>query len=178
MTRRELIETCRHADHLLRQHEPVVLRARVTDWLQSKGQKYATGVDGHDIDYPLSAWRGIEPWPGELASRDLPGTATVTRGEVVDIARICAESGRWSELLVAVYVWGYGPVGYGSARLTRILEADGVNQALDDAITKLRGRPSTRTSAIDAYESLALAITSSISVRPSSPNFSTLSARL
>lgn len=155
MTRNEFIETCRHADALLGQREPVILRERVTDWLENR-HEYASGVEGHDIRYAPSAWTMIEPWPAELGSRDGAGMATVTRGEVFEIASGCAEVGRWDKPLVASSVWGYGRAGYGQTRLAKILESAQLNEALTDAIAELRRDSNGTESATRAYQSLLI----------------------
>lgn len=137
MTRRELISTRQSADDLLLRHEPVVLRERVTEWLNTGGRKYSKGVDSHGSRYTPSSWQAIKPWSDSLSSRDTHGFATVTRGQVVDVARRCAEVGSWEELLVAAYVWGYGPRGYGPRRLERVLRNAAVGRSLIKAVSEL-----------------------------------------
>lgn len=63
--------------------------------------------------------------------------STVSRGQVTEVARRCATSGDWRDLLVASYVWGYGVVGYGPSRLERVLNNAGDGQALTRAVTEL-----------------------------------------
>lgn len=129
----------------------------MTDWLGGKGQRFGGKVESHGVNYTPSRWKDISPWPQEFVPVNEAGSSVVTRGEVVKTARRCSETGTWEELLVASFVWGVGPVGYGPSRLSKLLTSSSIGRALDEAIAELRAdEAGDERPAVSAYRSLLL----------------------
>ena len=76
-------------------------------------------VSGHTIKFDPQRWTAL----GDLLP-DTAATGLISRADVGAVAVACSRSGRWLPLLVASYVWGQGLIGYGPARLERILGTD------------------------------------------------------
>lgn len=122
-------------------------------WLAGTGAQYVTGAGGHVVEYVPAHWSGVEPWPAEFPDRSGTGTARISRDQVVASTRGAAERSRWSEALVASYVWGQGRTGYGPHRLKEILAEPTVDDALAMAGAALR-----REGAVAAYRGLRGAV--------------------
>ncbi|MEX0172028.1 hypothetical protein [Streptomyces sp. LMG1-1-1.1] len=119
------------------------------DWLAGSGARYAIGAGAHAVEYVPAHWSGVEPWPGQLFERSHAEVARVTRDQVAAVAREAVEGCRWSEALVASYVWGQGRTGYGPHRLMGILAEPGVADALAECGSVLR-----KEGAVAAYRVL------------------------
>ncbi|MFE7268908.1 hypothetical protein ACFU9B_44670 [Streptomyces sp. NPDC057592] len=101
------------------------------------------------MEYVSAHWSGIEPWPDQLFERSHAKAATITRAQVVAIARQAVQGCRWSEALVASYVWGQGRTGYGPHRIKKILAEPDIADALAKSCSALR-----KDGAVAAYRVL------------------------
>ncbi|MGT2526915.1 8-oxoguanine DNA glycosylase OGG fold protein [Streptomyces nojiriensis] len=122
-------------------------------WLAGRGAGYATGVGTHAVTYVPARWSEIEPWPGRLVDRSLTEAVTISRDQVVAVAREAVEGGQWSLALTASYVWGQGRTGYGPHRLKSVLAEPNVADALSRA-----GRALPNEGAVAAYGMLCKAV--------------------
>ncbi|MGW5848799.1 8-oxoguanine DNA glycosylase OGG fold protein [Streptomyces sp. NPDC055254] len=122
---------------LMKRLLPATAVRAMGSWLVGSAQ-YATGAGAHAVKYVPQRWSGIEPWPDQFSERSQAEAATVTRAQVVAVVREAVLDGRWSEALVASYVWGQGGKGYGPHRLRKILAEPNVADALAEAETALR----------------------------------------
>jgi len=79
------------------------------------------GIRGQAIRFSFDSWN--QP-PGLPES--IPRTGPISRGQVLDIGQRVRETrSAATELLVASFVWGWGPKGYGPHRLGKIRAAAG-----------------------------------------------------
>ncbi|MFE3281748.1 hypothetical protein ACFXJJ_01340 [Streptomyces sp. NPDC059233] len=123
-------------------------------WLAGPGAGYAAGVGAHAVTYVPARWSEIEPWPGRFVDRSLTKAATVSRDQVVAVAREAVEGGQWSLALTASYVWGQGRTGYGPHRLKSVLAEPNVADVLSRA-----GSALSNDGAVTAYRILNKAVT-------------------
>ncbi|GGO01901.1 8-oxoguanine DNA glycosylase OGG fold protein [Micromonospora parathelypteridis] len=84
-------------------------------------------VDRWRAVVPSDAWPDTLPPGGEIWRRDVFAVADAYR----------AGSASPRQLLTAVLVWGYGPIGYGPWRATRSLDADPDGKRLAYALEEL-----------------------------------------
>lgn len=94
---------------------------------------------GHRIQFNPRSWAGL--LPAALAGRD-----SISRGEVFEIA----ETGCYSEVFAASYLWGVGSNGYGPHRYREIVNAAGGR--LDDLLR--RAAQNAATDVISGYAML------------------------
>ncbi|WP_411572638.1 8-oxoguanine DNA glycosylase OGG fold protein [Streptomyces anulatus] len=59
----------------------------------------------------------MRPWPSGLAEQVGRKPTSLSRAQVLAVARTGAATASWTETLVASYVWGQGDIGYGAHRL-------------------------------------------------------------
>ncbi|WP_406075343.1 hypothetical protein [Micromonospora sp. NBC_01638] len=84
-------------------------------------------VDRWRAGLPPDAWPDSLPASGEIWRRDIFAVADAYR----------AGSASPRQLLAAVLIWGYGPIGYGPWRATRSLGADPDGKRLAHALTEV-----------------------------------------
>lgn len=86
------------------------------------------GVRGHRIQIGTN-------W-GEAVPRALRDSASVSRGDVFDLAA----SGDWQAVFAASFIWGTGRIGYGPHRYRQIVEGTGgrLNEMLTAAVEAAR----------------------------------------
>ncbi|SIN35812.1 hypothetical protein [Micromonospora cremea] len=88
------------------------------------------------ITVKLNRWRAALPsdaWPDNL-----PSSGEVWRRDVFAVADACrAGSASPRQLLTAVLIWGYGPIGYGPWRTARSLGADPEGKRLGYALEEV-----------------------------------------
>lgn len=82
----------------------------------------------------------------------------ISRLDVFDVARQSHSSGKWRPLLIASYIWGQGPNGYGPHRLRQILASaprggSDVDVCLRDAVAVMQSGH-----AVDGYRRLRGAV--------------------
>ncbi|WP_073734810.1 8-oxoguanine DNA glycosylase OGG fold protein [Streptomyces sp. CB02488] len=73
----------------------------------------------------------------ELAEQVGREPTSLSRAQVLGVARTGAATASWTETLVASYVWGQGDNGYGAHRLNEILRPGPVEAVLAEAIALL-----------------------------------------
>lgn len=151
MSRQDLVDAL--DAELMKRLLPTAAVRAIGGWLDGSGIQYATGAGGHAVEYAPALWSGIEPWPDQLCERSHVGAATVSRAQVVAVARKAMKEGKWSEALVASYVWGQGRTGYGPHRLKEILAEPIVADELAKAGVVLR-----EEGAVAAYRVLCGAV--------------------
>jgi hypothetical protein len=100
------------------------------------GNRALLGEPG-GIQVPLARWRPCIPpeaWPAAL-----PGDGTLWRADIFGAANDW-RAGRLSAraFLVAACMWGYGPVGYGPARVRAVLQDDPDGSSLESNLEPLR----------------------------------------
>ncbi|MFJ2644586.1 hypothetical protein [Streptomyces sp. NPDC087511] len=122
-------------------------------WLVGDGAPYADGTGEHAVRYIPGSWAGIRPWPLALAEQVGRKPISLSRAQVLAVARTGAAMASWTETLVASYVWGQGNIGYGAHRLGEILRPAPVEAVLAQAIALL-----ATDGAVAAYRSLSGAI--------------------
>ena len=111
-------------------------------WWSANAVTCADGTPGvHTVRYAPSQWAQNSPWPAGLAPVSQAGDATVSRAEVSSLVADALRHGAFREALVATYVWGKGkrgsPGGSGPSTLSRILAAEGLEDALASAASAL-----------------------------------------
>ncbi|MBF9072510.1 8-oxoguanine DNA glycosylase OGG fold protein [Streptacidiphilus fuscans] len=128
----------------------------IDEWWHRRKHADGNSVAGHTNIYRPDRWVGVAPWPASLADRGSPGEASVTREQVVESARTAAGSGRWQELVVACYVWGWGKRGTRAGSGPTLLRehvlpsAARLDKALADAVRALReSRPEQAYQVLD-----------------------------
>ncbi|MFB7738481.1 hypothetical protein ACFC08_29675 [Streptomyces sp. NPDC056112] len=87
--------------------------------------------------HPGPSWGEIRPWPSALSDRAEPKLTTLSRAQVLAVARAGADASSWTETLVASCVWGQGDNGYGAYRLGEILRDSSVATVLGRAVAVL-----------------------------------------
>ena len=89
---------------------------------RSKAKKLdPAGVRGHTITVVPATWEKAVRLPDSV-----PLSGKISRGDVLDIGKRVREGTLpATDLLIASFVWGWGPIGYGPIRLRAILEAAG-----------------------------------------------------
>ena len=111
-------------------------------WWSANAVRCADGTPGaHSIRYTPGRWAQISPWPSGMAPVFQTGDAAVSRAEVTSMVADALRRNAFREALVATYVWGKGkrgsPGGSGPSTLSKILAADGLDEALAAATTAL-----------------------------------------
>ncbi|WP_326608766.1 8-oxoguanine DNA glycosylase OGG fold protein [Streptomyces sp. NBC_01800] len=111
-------------------------------WWSANAVRCADGTPGaHSIRYTPGRWAQINPWPSGMAPFSQTGDAAVSRAEVTSMVANALRRDAFREALVATYVWGKGkrgsPSGSGPSTLSKILAADGLDEALAAATTAL-----------------------------------------
>ncbi|MGI5274948.1 hypothetical protein [Streptomyces rochei] len=111
-------------------------------WWDRNRAEFADGTPGaHAVRYTPSRWAQISPWPSALASASHAGDAVVSRAQVVSSVAEALRREAYREALVATYVWGKGKRGSrrgsGPITLNKVLTAEGLDTALDRAVTTL-----------------------------------------
>ncbi|MGW5480918.1 8-oxoguanine DNA glycosylase OGG fold protein [Streptomyces sp. NPDC004008] len=122
-------------------------------WLAGDGARYADGTGLHAVRYVPASWEEIRPWPSALSGSAEPKPTALSRAQVLEVARAGANASRWTETLVAGYVWGQGDNGYGAYRLGEILRDSSVEAVLGRAVAVLADE-----GAVAAYRRLRGAI--------------------
>ncbi|MET7706977.1 hypothetical protein [Micromonospora sp. NPDC005413] len=92
-------------------------------------------IDRWRAGLPPDAWPDNLPTSGEIWRRDVFAVADAYR----------AGSASARQLLTAVLVWGYGPIGYGPWRATRSLAADPEGKRLAYALEEASDEDALRT---------------------------------
>ncbi|MFE5594115.1 hypothetical protein [Streptomyces sp. NPDC056549] len=152
MSRQELADAM--DAELMARPLPAAAVSVLGEWLTGTGAPYATGTGAHAVTYVPERWSGVPSWPDRFPERSLTATATVSRAQVTDAVREAVRGGRWSEVLVASYVWGQGRIGYGPHRLKQILAEPNIPHVLAEAASALRD-----DGAVAAYRVLRGAVT-------------------
>ncbi|MGW3931390.1 8-oxoguanine DNA glycosylase OGG fold protein [Streptomyces microflavus] len=106
-------------------------------WLAGDGAPYADGTGEHAVRYIPGSWAGIRPWPSGLAEQAERKPTSLSRAQVLAVARTGAATASWTETLIASYVWGQGDNGYGAYRLGEILRPAPVETVLAQAVALL-----------------------------------------
>ncbi|WP_444950083.1 8-oxoguanine DNA glycosylase OGG fold protein [Micromonospora ureilytica] len=98
----------------------------------------------------VDRWRaGLPPdaWPDGL-----PPSGEIWRRDVFAVAEACrAGSAKPRQLLTAVLVWAYGPIGYGPWRATRSLDADPDGKRLAYALEEVSTPAPDEEALLTAY---------------------------
>ncbi|RQX15607.1 hypothetical protein DDE19_19065 [Micromonospora ureilytica] len=98
-------------------------------------------VDRWRAGLPPDAWPGTLPTSGQLWRRDVFAVAEAYR----------AGSASPRQLLTAVLVWAYGPIGYGPWRATRSLDADPSGKRLAYALEEVSTPAPDEEALLTAY---------------------------
>ncbi|MFE7519630.1 8-oxoguanine DNA glycosylase OGG fold protein [Streptomyces halstedii] len=106
-------------------------------WLAGDGAPYADGTGEHADRYIPASWADILPWPAALAEQVGHKPTSLSRAQVLAVARTGAATATWTETLIASYVWGQGDNGYGAYRLGEILRPAPVGELLAQAVAVL-----------------------------------------
>ncbi|GAB3954690.1 hypothetical protein [Micromonospora vulcania] len=105
-------------------------------------QAVSVNVDRWRAGLPSDAWPDNLPAGGEIWRRDVFAVADAYR----------AGSASARQLLTAVLVWGYGPIGYGPWRTTKSLDADPDGKRLAYALEELTAAAPDEASLRTAYQ--------------------------
>ncbi|MCX4547492.1 hypothetical protein [Streptomyces sp. NBC_01500] len=106
-------------------------------WLAGDGAPYADGTGARAVRSIPTSWAGIRPWPSALAEQVGRKPTSLSRAQVLTVARTGAATATWTDILIASYVWGQGDNGYGAYRLGEILRPAPVEEVLAQAVAVL-----------------------------------------